>query len=110
MISRGRGKANPTLPTLTEMEMSRQALSLGFIKKGQSVTNISLKRMPDFAKKLSKRVGVGRAFSLFQAQVGYEKRKRTKRGLGLGLKRQKFELGRDTVYGEFGKKLRPGRQ
>jgi len=90
-----------------EEELNRQAHLLGFIGKSGNVSNLSIPKIENFAKKLSKKIGAKPAFSLFQAQVIYKSRVRTKKAQVI---KKKFERGRATISREHGKELTQERQ
>ena len=83
----GRGK--DIIPKGRRGAMTKAAIDLGFIKKGQKVTDIPNSRMDDFGRALAKKVGATRAFRMFQAQIVFRKRTDS-----LG---KKFQIGRDAI-------------
>ena len=80
------GRGEKIIPKLRRGAMTRAAVDLGFIKKGQKVTDIPNSRMDDFGRALAKRVGDTRAFRMFQAQIVFRKRTDSLA--------RKFEIGR----------------
>lgn len=49
--------------------MTNAAIDLGYIKPGQTISNIPNRKIDDFARDLAKKVGQGRATGMFNSQV-----------------------------------------
>lgn len=55
--------------------MTRWARRLGYIRKGQRVSDIPYRKIDDFARDLARRVGPTTAQRMFQVQVLFRKRR-----------------------------------
>jgi len=94
------GRGPRVIPALKKGRMTRAATSLGFLKRGQKITDLSDARVKRFAVALARRVGAKDALGMFQAQVVF--RRRTG-----GPNLRKFTAGRDIIARKFGRQLKP---
>jgi len=65
--------APPVIPKLKKGAMTNLAVDLGYIKEGQTISDIPKSKMDDFGRDLIKAVGPGRAMRMVNAQVVFRK-------------------------------------
>jgi len=78
VIVRGKGKGLPVampqvIPKLKKGAMTNLAVELGYIKEGQTISDIPKSKMDDFGRDLVNAVGAGRAMKMVNAQVIFRK-------------------------------------
>jgi len=65
--------APPVIPKLKKGAMTNLAVELGYIKEGQTISDIPKSKMDNFGRDLIKTVGAGRAMRMVNAQVVFRK-------------------------------------
>ena len=63
------GKAPSPIKGFQKGFMTGQAINLGYIKEGQTISDIPNSKMDDFARDLVTKVGAGRASKMVNAQI-----------------------------------------
>jgi len=94
----GRGKK--VIGKLRKGKMTDVAVKLGYIQKGQRVSDISSSKFDDFSRDLAKKVGPKRAFRMLLAQKVFRKR------LPDNFK-SKVDIGLKAISSKYPKQLKP---
>ena len=93
---RGKPGKGPKLIKVTPGKMTEWAVKLGYIREGQHIDDIPLRKIDDFALDLAKAVGPARAWRMFHAQVIF--RKNARENLSPGSSSSRVMLGlRPTI-------------
>jgi hypothetical protein len=67
------GRGPRVITKLRKGAMTNQAVNLGYIEEGQTISDIPKGKMDDFARDLVRSVGAGRAMKMVNAQVVFRK-------------------------------------
>ena len=67
------GRGPKVIPELKKGTMINQAVKLGYITKGQTISDIPKSKIDDFAIDLAKSVGYGKAMKMINVQVIFRK-------------------------------------
>jgi len=97
----GRGKK---VIQLRKGAMTKWAVRLGYIKKGQRIDDIPYRDIDDFALDLAEAVGPERAFRMFHAQVVLRQNRTEPEIVRF---RRKMERARDAIADKYGSELTP---
>jgi hypothetical protein len=92
----GKGKKIPI--KLKKNKMTNIAMKTGFIKEGQQIKDISLKKMRSFGLAVAKEVSPTTAFRMFNIQIIFRKNARTRADKKF---RRKMILARDAITKEY---------
>lgn len=70
--SKGRLRKAPKLITgLEKGAMTKQAIKLGYINKGDTISDIPKSKIDNFARDLANSVGAGKAMKMVQVQINF---------------------------------------